>query len=220
VSKQEREFLDELRAKSVEAAADMMAGVQRLKTLHEDIAGEDAETDRVRLGDYLFKLAKLELEHAANILNLGNVQAEMMFDHVRRLVRRSQGAAGPRKVLEVLADPGKTEATAELLIRNPFDRDADPRFELGPFRRQDGTRGPVPGGAADEDAPGAPFKVKLDCDVVRPYSTATAKLTIHTGGAVEGVQFAELAVFLSAETEREVARRIVKLKPAPKEPPK
>jgi hypothetical protein len=218
VSKQEREFLDELRAKSVEAAADMMAGVQRIKTLHDEIAGEDAESDRVRLSDYLFKLAKLELEHAANILNLGNVQAEMMFDHVRRLVRRSQGATGPRKVLEVLADPGKTEATAELLIRNPFDRDADPRFELGPFRRQDGTHDPS---GAHPSAPGAPFQVDLRCDVLRPYGTATAKLTIHTDGKpIEGVQFAELAVFLSAEVEREVARRIVKLKPAPKEPPK
>src|SRR5207253_3148255 len=103
-----------------------------------------------------------------------------------------------------------------LLIRNPFDRDADPRFELGPFRRQDGTHDPS--GVSAPGAPGAPFRVDLRCDVVRPYNTATAKLTIHTGGTVDGVQFAELAVFLSAETEREVARRIVKLKPAPKEP--
>src|SRR6185436_16741188 len=65
VSKQQRQFLDDLRAKSVEAAADMMAGVQRLKALHDDVVGEDAEVDRVRLSDYLYRLAKLELEHAA-----------------------------------------------------------------------------------------------------------------------------------------------------------
>lgn len=198
MSKQERQFLDDLRAKSVEAAADMMAGVQRLKTLHDEIAGEDAETDRVRLSDYLFRLAKLELEHAANILNLGNTQAEMMFDHVRRLVRRTQGSTAPRKVLEVLADPRTGVATGELEVRNPFDRDADPRFELTPFRNQDGSPGPQ-------------FKVELACDVVRPYSSATAQIKV-TGAPLAGVLFAELAVYLSADVEREVARRIVKLK--------
>jgi hypothetical protein len=199
MSEQERKFLDDLRAKSVEAAADVMVGVQRLKTLHDEIAGEDAETDRVRLSDYLFRLAKLELEHAANILQLGNTQAEMMFDHVRRLVRRTQGSGAPRKVLEVVTDPKSDVATGEFEVRNPFDRDADPRFELTPFRRQDGTPGPK-------------LKVELACGVVRPYSSATAQITVHPGARLDGVLFAELAVYLSAETEREVARRIVKLK--------
>lgn len=200
MSEQERKFLDDLRAKSVEAAADMMAGVQRLKTLHDEIAGEDAEVDRVRLSDYLFRLAKLELEHAANILNLGNTQAEMMFDHVRRLVRRSQGGSAPRKVLEVHTDPGQDVAVGELEIRNPFDRDADPRFELTPFRNQDGTPGPS-------------LAVDLDCGVVRPYGTATVQLQVHAAARPQSVLFAELTVYLSAEIEREVARRIVKLKP-------
>jgi hypothetical protein len=199
MSKQEREFLDDLRARSVEATVDMMAGVQRLKTLHDEIAGEDAEVDRVRLSDYLFRLAKLELEHAANILSLGNTQAEMMFDHVRRLVRRSQGGNATRKVLEVRADPGQDVAIGELEIRNPFDREADPRFELTPFRMQDG-------------APGPDLKIELGCDVVRPYSSALVQIKVHMAAPPDCVLFAELTVYLSAEIEREVARRIVKLK--------
>lgn len=208
MSKQQREFLDDLRARSVEAAADMMTGVQRLKALHDDVAGDDAELDRVRLSDYLYRLAKLELEHVANILSLGNTQAEMLFEHVRRLARRSWGDGGPRKVLELQVDPDSGAGSAQLEIHNPFDRDADPRFELSAFRRHDGTPGPA-------------VEVALSCDVVGPHGAAMLQLDVRLGdAAVDAVLFAELAVFLSTDVEREVARRVVKLKLAAPEPPR
>ena len=202
MSKEEKEFLDQLRARSVGAAADMMAGVQRLKVLHEDLVGEDAEEDRLRLGDYLYKLAKLELEHASNILSLGNTQAEMLFEHVRRLVRRSRGASAPLKVLEISAPEDDKQAIGRLEVRNPFERDADARFEMSTFRRPDGVPGPE-----------LATTVRCAGGVIAPYATAVVELTVATGEWTDGdLLYAELTVYLSALVEKEVACRVVKLK--------
>lgn len=200
----ERVFLDELRSKSVEAAADVMAGVQRLRTLHEDIAGEDASADRVRFGDYLFKLARLELEHAANILSLGNTQAEMLFEQVRRLAGRSRGADGPRKVLLIEPDPSGGDASGRVEVRNPFPLAADVRCVLTPFKTQDGSL----------VTPAIP--VTIECPQLSPHTNGKVKLTVaHANVPAAGVVlFAELAVLVSAETEQEVARRVVKLRGA------
>lgn len=197
----ERVFLDELRSKSVEAAADVMAGVQRLRVLHEDIAGEEASADRVRFGDYLFKLARLELEHAANILSLGNTQAEMLFEQVRRLAGKARGADGPRKVL--LIEPGDSgDASGRVEVRNPFSLAADVRCVLSPFKKQDG----------ELVSPVVP--VTLDCPRLAPHSNGKIKLTVPHASLPTGsdVWFAELAVLVSAEIEQEVARRVVKLR--------
>lgn len=199
MSKQEREILDQLRARSVEAAADVMAGVQRLKTLHDDFAGEDAESDRIQLGDYLFKLARLELEHVSNLLSLGNAQAEMMFEHVRRLARRARSGESPRKIVLLTAAHGES-ARARFEIRNPFGQEADPRFDLGAFRRQDGT--------AVEDV-----KARVVCGCVAAHTEAGVNVEVPTSSLQAGdVLFAELSVYLSADVEREVARRMLKLK--------
>lgn len=197
----ERVFLDELRTRSVEAAADVMAGVQRLRVLHEDIAGEEAGADRVRFGDYMFKLAKLELEHAANILSLGNTQAEMLFEQVRRLAGKSRGAGGPRKVLVIESD-GTSDATGRVEVRNPFPLQADVRCALLPFQDQTG----------GEHALGKP--VQIECPRLAPHGAGKIKLTVAQGDvpADDKVYFAELTVFVSADVEQEVARRVVKLR--------
>ncbi len=201
MSKDERKLLDDLRAKSVEAAADVMTGLQRLKHLHEDIAGEDFDADRTRLGDFLYKLAKLELEHASNILSLGNMQAEMLFEQVRRIARRARGEGAPHKVLEIAVDPGKP-ASGSFEIRNPFDRDADARFEIGEMRQQDGTPDPS-------------VRVQVHVDgAILPHATATVIVDVPKAKSLSAgdVRFAELVVFLSAHVETEVARRLIKLK--------
>ncbi len=202
MSKDERKLLDDLRGKSVEAAAEMMAGVQRLKNLHEEIAGEDFDADRTRLGDFLYKLAKLELEHASNIVHLGNMQAEMLFEQVRRLARRARGGGAPNKVLDIVAELGHATATGSFQIRNPFDREADARFEIGALRTQAATLDP-------------PLRVIARCDgAVPPH--ATADVVVEVSGteqlAVGDVRFGELVVYLSADVELEVARRLVKVK--------
>ena len=196
----ERVLLDELRSKSVEAAADVMAGVQRLKTLHEDIAGEDAESDRVRFGDYLYKLARLELEHASNILSLGNTQAEMLFEQVRRLAGRSRGAQGPRKVVQIAPASAGADGRGVVRVRNPFTQQADVRWDLGPFRGQDGADQPVAG-------------VTVRCSSIAPSGEAELVITVPAAQfPATGVYFAELVVYASADVEQEVARRIVKLR--------
>ena len=201
MSEKERKLLDDLRAKSVEAAADVMGGLQRLKSLHEEIAGEDFDSDRTRLGDFLYKLAKLELEHASNILSLGNMQAEMLFEQVRRVARRARGEGGPQKVLELVVDP-QQPATGTFEIRNPFDREADARFEVGQMRKQDGTVDPSVVALPSID--GA-ILAHLNTNVVVDIPTAASL-------APGDVRFGELVVFLSANVEVEVARRLIKLK--------
>jgi hypothetical protein len=199
VSKQERQLLDDLRAKSVEAAADMMSGLQRLKSLHEEVAGEDFDADRARLGDFLYKLAKLELEHASNILSLGNVQAEMLFEQARRLARRARGASGPQQVLDIVVVGGQP-ASGRFEIKNPYDHEADARFVITKVADESGeTRDDV--------------KLKPRCEgALLPHGSATV-IVEATCTTKAGVRFAELTVLVSsAHFETDVARRIVKVK--------
>ncbi len=205
MSKDERKLLDDLRGKSVEAAAEMMAGLQRLKNLHEEIAGEDFESDRTRLGDFLYKLAKLELEHASNILNLGNMQAEMLFEQVRRIARRARGGGSPNKVLEIVATPGAASASATFEIRSPFDREADARFEISGVRTQ-------------ANAVDSTLQATARCaGAILPHAGADVIVEV-TGTdqlAAGDVRFAEIVVLLSADVEVEVARRLIKVKVKP-----
>lgn len=208
MSKEEREFLDQLRAKSIEAAAEIMESLQRLKLLYEEISDDGHGGERPaqpRVGDFFYRLAKFELEHASNVIRLGNSQAELIFDHVRQLARRSRGGATPMPViaLELRDGPsGALEYAGHFEIRNPFETEADARFEIGPLRDASGV-----------EVAGARPRVTCGDGAVGPYETARVDVTIDHG-AVPTTLFGELTVYLSAATEKQVARRALKVRPA------
>jgi hypothetical protein len=212
VSKEEREFLDQLRHKSIEAAAEIMASLQRLKLLYDEITDDGSGTPmpRPRVGDFFYRLARFELEHASNVIRLGNSQAEMIFDHVRQLARRSRGGAVLTQVLALRAADERSDYTGSFEIRNPFDAEADARFELSPLRNANGD--PV---ALPCDETGAPIRLQVACGdgPVRPYQTAQVEMTLARAGVTETL-FGEIAVYLSADVERQVARRALKVRQA------
>jgi hypothetical protein len=137
VSKEEKEFLDHLREKSIAAAAELMESLQRLKLLYEEITddGSGNPLPRPRPGDFFYRLARFELEHASNVIRLGNSQAEMIFDHVRQLARRTKGGgsggAVSTSVVELKPDvrEGKDVFLGSFDIKNTSALEADTRFE-------------------------------------------------------------------------------------------
>lgn len=207
MSKDEREFLDDLRKKSIEAAAEIMASLQRLKLLYDEISddGSGEPMPRPKVGDFFYRLARFELEHASNVIRLGNAQAELIFDHVRQLARRTRGASGGvvSTAVVTLAPDGEGRLTGGFEIRSPFASEADVRFEVGPLRDASG---------AEKTA----VKVAVTCGNgrVAAYQTARVELAVDKA-AVEQTLFGEITVYLSAEIERQVAHRAIKVRSAP-----
>lgn len=199
----EREFLELLRNKSIEAAAEIMESLQRLKLLYEEISddGQGDRPPRPRAGDFFYRLAKFELEHASNILRLGNSQAEMIFNHVRQLARSSRGGkAAPTAVITLQRRDGTYAGDFE--IRNPFETKADARFELGGLRDASGTE------IKDR-------RLRVSCGEdgsVLPYQTARVFITLDDQD-VTSTMFGDVTVFLSADVEKQVAHRAIKVKP-------
>ena len=201
MSEKEREFLDALRNQSIEAVAEILGGVQRLKTMYDEITDDGSGTPlpRPKLGDHFYQLAKFELEHASTLIRLGNSQAEMVFDHLRQLARRTQKTSAT--VLELEA--GKAgDYVGVLSIRNPFEKPADLRCELSQLK----------------DAVGAVSEVKLTAapqakgsSRVAPYETLKIDVKVSGKNAIEGTLFGEITVFLSADIEKQVAHRMVKV---------
>lgn len=199
MSKDEREFLDELRAKSIEAAAEIMEGLQRLKLLYEEIGDDGLGASRTsRAGDFFYRLARFELEHASNIIRLGNSQAEMIFDHVRQLARRSKGGAAPMSVVALA--PEGADLVGSFEIKSPFGERSDVRFDISPLRDA----------AGHEQAP----RLKVACGdgTVPPYQTARVTVSLPASD-VSQTLFGEITVYLSADVERQVARRAIKVRP-------
>lgn len=205
MSKAEREFLDELRAKSIEAAAEIMESLQRLKLLYEEIAddGNGNAVPRPRAADFFYRLARFELEHASNIIRLGNSQAEMIFDHVRQLARRSKGGAMPTPVVALtLAEvDGKQAYRGSFEIKNPFATEADARWEVSELRDASGEKQSA--------------TARIECGSGRVPAHATARVDVTIAkSAVKETLFGEVTVYLSADVERQVARRAIKVRPA------
>ena len=200
MSKDERDFLEKLRSTSITAAAEIMEGLQRLRDFHDELVddGSGAPPPRPRLGDHFYQLAKLELEHAASVMRLGSMQAEMVFEHVRQLARGTRGGEPPLRVVELTRDRG--DHIGYFDIRNPFDRSADVRFQLSALRDSNGVDQP-------DLRPTA-------CSRTRPIPAhATSRIEIALCGAVSEVLFGQIDVFLSAEVEKRVARRALKVQP-------
>lgn len=212
MSKEEREFLDQLRARSVEAAAEILEGIQRLRALYDEVTddGTGAGPARPRAADFFYRLARTELEHASNVIRLGNAQAELIFDHVRQLARRRRGAAAEPPAAVVLLEPTATGDgyAAAFDVRNPFRVEADVRFELAPLRTASGEPAAGPPGAD-------PPRVRAACAPARVPAAQVGRveLTLAPAGAVAETLFGEVVVVLSGEVERPVARRALKVRP-------
>lgn len=200
MSKDEREFLDALRKRSVEAAAEILEGVQRLKALYEDVTDDGSGTPlpKAKLGDHLYQLAKFELEHASNLIRLGNSQAEMIYEHVRAIARRTQKTAAPA-VLEVVPQEGGL-CRARFEVKNPFDQDGDLRFEIAPLRKADG----------EETGVKLAVRARNGTGRVRPHDTLGIDLEAEPPPET---LFGDLKVFLLADVERQVAHRVIKVRP-------
>lgn len=207
MSKEEREFLDALRKRSIEASAEILEGVQRLKSMYEEMTddGSGQPVPKPRLGDHLYQLAKFELEHASTLIRLGNSQAEMVFDHLRHLARRSQKTTTP--VLELVPDDRKPrQSHARFEIKNPFDRPGDLRFEIAPLRRADGS----------ETSEKPSVKGKANASSIRAHDTLYLDLRATTP---DETLFGDVKVFLLADIEKQIAHRVIKVRamaPAPK----
>lgn len=204
MSKEERQFLDELRAKSIEAAAEIMESLQRLKVLYEEITddGTGNPLPRPRAGDFFYRLARFELEHASNVIRLGNSQAEMIFDHVRQLARRTKGGAVPTAVVMLKPVEDRPHVYAgSFEIKNTFEHEADTRFEVATLR----------------DSSGHPVAitpvVRCGNGRVHAYQTARVEVEVTYAHTEMSTLFGEITVFLSADVERQVARRVIKLRP-------
>lgn len=201
MSKDEHDFLEKLRETSVHAAAEIMEGLQRLRDFHAEIADDGSGAPRPvpRVGDHFYQLARLELEHAASVLRLGSVQAEMLFEHVRQLARRSRGEA-PRPVLLLAAPATGAPCVGSFEIRNPFDCAVDVRFEVSRLRGDRGEEWPELPRVACRPAP------------IPPHGAARVEVTLG-GAAPATVLFGELDVYLSGDVERRGARRAIKVRP-------
>lgn len=202
MSKDEREFLDALRHRSIEAAAEMLAGVQKLKAMYEELTddGTGIPRPRLRLGDHLFQLAKVELEHASTLAKLGNTQAELVFDHLRQLARRHQKASAI--VLEVRPVPGVDQCVGELQVRNPFDESAHLRFERSATLRS-------PDGSETSHA----FRVEAAGRASSVPASGSVRIVVTVEGTHDTPLFGDLEVFVSAKLERSVAKRLIKVVP-------
>jgi hypothetical protein len=202
VSTDERIFLDELRKKSIEAAAEIMESLQRLKLLYDELTddGSGNPLPRPKPGDFFYRLARFELEHASNIIRLGNSQAEMIFDHVRQLARRTKpGAASPTAVL-VLAPTEKNHYVGAFEIKNAHDEEADARFEFTELRDSNGQ-------ALGKTPTAKPLRVG-------PHQTALVEVRLKRA-AKDSTMFGELAVHLVSDMDRQVAKRAIKIRPEP-----
>ncbi len=211
MSKDEVEFIDKLRGLSISAAYELLNGVDRLKALSEELAGENQADSKVgnaqqRVKGLVYQLARTELEHAENILKIGNSQADLLFEHAQRIVR-SIGGGGqvPAPVIELcvtLAAPEVGHAT--FALHNPFSRRADVRLEIEPFKDHHGRHVSLLDAAVAPQCKSAPVAAR---------SRAEVDLTVTLPqGITPGLYFSKITAYLSADIERRVAVRMLKLR--------
>ncbi len=199
MSKDERDFLDALRHRSIEAAAEILAGAQRLKSMYDEITddGSGNPLPLPRLGDHFYQLAKFELEHASTLIRIGNSQAEMIFEHLRQLARRHQKSSSTVLTLEPTTD--HSECVGQFEVRNPFDKPADLRFDVAEFADVNGAS--VNSKPSVEGRNGA--------TTVRAYDSI---IVVVTTLAPSTTLFGDVKVLLSADIEKQVAHRVIKVR--------
>ena len=217
VGKTEADILDELRSLSITAAHELLSGFDRLKQLRDDWEadesgnGDDARKQRERAKGLAYELARHEIKHAERILSLSHSQADMLFEHARRLVRRMRSSPKgqprhPAKVVDLEAYKSAPDEPADATfgITNPFDVAADARFFAPRFATQSG------------DEVGGLSKPTFDIGGVIPPNaarTVTIQVRIEDAGDCDvGVYFTELEVYLVGHVEQLVARRLLRLR--------
>ena len=201
MSNDEREFLDKLRSTSILAATEVMEGLQRLRSFHDEMTDDGSGTPRPRLADHFYQLAKLELEHAASVLRLGSIQAEMLFDHVRQLARGARGGQPPMRVLELELERGceRPRYVGHFEVRNPFDHRADVRFQLSELHD------------ANDHEHGCKPVAHSRTNPIPPHASSVIDVVVEDD--IREILFGEIEVYLSAEIEKRVARRALKVRP-------
>jgi hypothetical protein len=208
MSADETEFLDKLRALSVAAAHELLTGVDRLKSLSEELRGnqpDPGKNTKQRASGLAYELARTELEHAEKLLNISHTQADLLFAHARALVQSVRGSSAPAaSVVELVVAKG-AEAKRAFPIRNPFEERADPRFELEGFKSQNGG-----------DVTALNQALKVECVPARLLARSTGKIQLSVTLPKElevpsAIYFCKLIVHLSAAIERPVATRLIKL---------
>lgn len=205
MSKEDADFLDRLRSLSVGAAHELLTGIDRLRELREEWVptdpGQDPAALRSRYGDFAYRLAKAEVEHAEKILSMSHDQADMVFKHVRSLVRSARRNEPPASVLELKCSaPQRYEAAFE--IYNPFLAEAFLRLDFPGFRTMQGAEHGAP--AAQLTAPGVSLPARGSVEIVAVVNLAHQNVPA-------GVYFGELSVYLSADVERLVAQRMLRV---------
>ncbi len=202
MSKEEADFLDDLRALSITAAHEFLSGIDRLKQFRNEWRDGDEGPDpkRVKRNDLAFDLARAEIRRAEMILSLSHTQADMLFDNAKKLIRRARsGNDAPSKVIDLSKVDG--EWKAELTISNPLDTPADPRAEASFFT----------------DSAGEPFEPLGRLALQAPRSVGagartTLVFTLPAANLPDGVYFADLEVFVVGDIDQRVARRRVRLR--------
>lgn len=210
----EADLLDALRALSITAAHEMLSGFDRVRELRDEWRGHDLGDDdacrerRERMKSLAYELARHEVEHAERVLSLSHAHADLLFEDVRRLTRRLRGdptAGRPVKVLDLRASLAKKEeARASFEVRSPFAIEADPRFVLGRFERQDGTK-------IDIEV----VEMRCEPERVPPRGVVTISAVVPADAQSKlerGVYFADLTTLLVGDVEERVAQRLVRLR--------
>lgn len=205
--KEDADFLERLRSLSLTGAQELLTGLDRLKQLHEEVSNIDPDqlqSNKAKQSDLVYSLAKMELEHAESLLNLGNAQASLLFEHVRNLARTARNRGEPPvQVLNFQFGTTERECqTRRFRIHNPFETDADPRFEISGLRDHQGRHHSEHLGLVTPT---------LEPIVAPARSTADVAVAVAPGMG-SGLYFADLNVHLCADVERHVAKRVIKVK--------
>lgn len=158
----------------------------------------DLELPKRGYADQFYQLARLELDHAEKVMKLGSMQADMLFDHVRRIARIAKDRKVPLRVVELVPAGDQTFA-ASFEVVNPLEQPADLRFVIPTLRSANG-----------DDLTGLRCVASCRGSVA---SGVAATVTVTATGPVTELAYGEIEVFASAETEKRVAHRALKVRP-------
>lgn len=220
-AKEEAKLVEDLRAFSVNAAHEIMLGFDRLRQLRDALetdefgSEEEAQERREKSKKLAYDLAKNEIQHAQQLVQLSHAHADLLFENARKLirgVRRNAPDTGnkPLRVIDFEIALGEGEratkkngpaATADLKVANPFSVDADVIIKTEKFHTADGQE------------TSHPIRVEMASSLARANQPVTLKLTIQPPAGLEvGVYFGELSVSLVGEVTERVARRAIRLR--------
>jgi hypothetical protein len=164
----EAEFLKTLREASIRTAVQYLRVLQRLREAGPSRAGDgergaDAEPLPPPPGDFLFDVARVQLQGYSSLLDLTDRYADHFVDLLRaRGRRRKGGGAARREVLRVSATLQST-ATGQFDVTNGTGVAAEVHLDVPRARRTDAT------GTIDVPATFLPTRVRLGAGEVQTF---------------------------------------------------